>query len=90
MSRAQRDAEMSETYRGRNPVWRSTEKRRLLDALKRLLDNAPGTAMSWTELEEVLSRLSMEVLRTLHYRVERGLSQSYDEGMKAGQSGGDQ
>lgn len=63
------------------------EKRKLLDALKRLIDEVPGTEASWeVALEFELAALPVRTLEALLYRVERSLAQSYDEGHAAGAS----
>lgn len=84
------DPESAETYRGRNASWRCKEKRRLLRSLRTLLDANPGAAMTWEELEIKLSPLALETLRTLHYRVERALGETYENGVLVGQGRGEQ
>lgn len=59
----------------------STKKDELLKKLMPLLA-AEGTAMCDDDLREGLRKLHVDVLHTLHYRVERMLERSFVEGQE--------
>lgn len=62
-----------------------TEKTLQLDKLEQLLNKVPGCTTTWDELERALRKLNLQEVRALLYRVERTISNSYDEGYADGE-----
>ena len=62
-----------------------TEKTLLLDKLEQLLNKVAGCETPWDHVERSLRKLNVQEVRALLYRVERSMSNSYDEGYAEGE-----
>lgn len=62
---------------------RSEQKRLVIEAIGVLLGVVPGVKIPWETIAFDLQRLPLATLRAFHYRIDRQISHSYDEGVKA-------
>lgn len=64
----------------------AAERDGLIAKLKTMLDNVPGTDVSWDEVEARLLKIPLRELNALWYRIDRAVSGAFDDGVKHGES----
>ena len=58
----------------------------LIKKLKTMLDNVPGTDVSWGDLEERLRKFPVRDLNAIWYRIDRAVAGAFDDGVAHGET----